>query len=261
MSDVSTAKNSTKHLKVKTILVSQPEPSAENNPYKLLKKKRKVKIDFRPFIHVKGVSSRDVRLQKIDITRFTSIILTSRNAVDHFFRLAEELRYQIPNTLRYFCQSEAVAYYLQKYVVFRKRKIYVGNRTFEDLVDALSKYPDEKFLLPCSDVLKPTIPKLLNESGVNWNKAIFYKTVISDLSDLRNVYYDILVFFSPSGIESLVHNFPDFQQNHTRIAVFGESTKKAAKNNALRVDIYAPTPENPSMSKAIDDYIAIVNKR
>lgn len=251
----------TKPAKVKTILVSQPAPSVDNSPYNQLIDKRKVTIDFRPFIHVEGVSSREVRLQKIDITQFTAIIFTSRNAVDHFFRLAEELRYSVPSTLRYFCQSEAVAYYLQKYVVYRKRKIYVGKRTLDDLLKETVKYKDESFLLPCSDMLKPSIPEKLDAAGINWTKGVFYKTVISDLSDLRDVYYDILVFFSPSGIESLFHNFPDFEQNETRIAVFGNSTEKAALNKNLRIDILAPTPENPSMTKALDVYIAEANKR
>lgn len=251
----------TKPGKVKTILVSQPAPSVENSPYNQLIEKRKVIIDFRPFIHIEGVSSREIRIQKIDITKFTAIIFTSRNAVDHFFRIAEELRYTVPSTLRYFCQSEAVAYYLQKYIVYRKRKVYVGSRTLEEVLKEATKYKDEKFLLPCSDVLKPSIPKAINATGITWTKAVLYKTVISDLSDLRNVYYDILVFFSPSGIESLFHNFPDFKQNNTRIAVFGPSTKKAAEDKGLRIDILAPTPENPSMTKALSDYIAIANKR
>ncbi len=251
----------TKPAKVKTILVSQPAPAIENSPYNQLIEKRKVTIDFRPFIHVEGVSSREVRLQKIDITKFSAIIFTSRNAIDHFFRIAEELRYTVPSTLRYFCQSEAVAYYLQKYIVYRKRKVYVGTRTLDDVLKEVVKYKDEKFLLPCSDALKPSIPEALDASGITWTKGVFYKTVISDLSDLRDVYYDILVFFSPSGIESLFHNFPDFEQNNTRIAVFGPSTKKAAESKGLRIDILAPTPENPSMTKAIDVYIAAANKR
>lgn len=248
-------------MKVKTILVSQPEPSIDNSPYNQLIERRKVAIDFRPFIHVEGVSSREVRHQKIDITKFTAIIFTSRNAIDHFFRLAEELRYPIPSTLKYFCQSEAVAFYLQKYVVYRKRKIYIGNRAFEDLIPLMSKYKSESYLLPCSDVIKSTIPNALNKLGIDWVKGVFYKTVISDLSDLRNVYYDILVFFSPSGIESLLRNFPDFEQNSTRIAVFGNSTVAAAKEAGLRIDILAPTPENPSMTKALDEYIQVANKR
>jgi uroporphyrinogen-III synthase len=246
---------------VKTILVSQPVPSVENSPYNQLIEKRKVSIDFRPFIHVEGVSSKEVRMQKIDITKFSAIIFTSRNAVDHFFRIAEELRYSVPSTLRYFCQSEAVAYYLQKYIVYRKRKVYVGSRTLDDVLKEAVKYKDQKFLLPCSNVLKPIISQAIDASGLMWTKGVFYKTVISDLSDLRDVYYDILVFFSPSGIESLFHNFPDFEQNDTRIAVFGPSTKKAAEDKGLRIDILVPTTENPSMTKALDEYIALSNKR
>ncbi|GAB4509603.1 MAG: uroporphyrinogen-III synthase [Allomuricauda sp.] len=247
-------------MKVKTILVSQPEPKVENSPYSRLIEKEKVKVDFRPFIHVEGVEAKNVRQQKIDLNNFTAIILTSRNSVDHFFRIAEEMRFKVPDSMKYFCQSEAVAYYLQKYVVYRKRKIYVGKRTFNELIPLIKKYKDEKFLLPSSDSLKPIVPELLDEVGVNWTRGIFYKTVISDLSDLRNVYYDILVFFSPSGIESLMKNFPDFEQNDTRIAVFGNSTVKAATNAGLRIDIQAPTPETPSMTMALQKYITSVNK-
>lgn len=248
-------------MKVKTILVSQPEPKMENSPYSKLIDKEKVKVDFRPFIHVEGVNAKDVRQQKIDLKNFTAIILTSRNAVDHFFRIAEEMRFKVPDSMKYFCQSEAVAYYLQKYVVYRKRKIYVGKRNFQDLVPLFKKYKNEKFLLPSSDVLKEIIPEILNDTGIDWKRGIFYKTVISDLSDLRDVYYDILVFFSPSGIESLLHNFPDFEQNDTRIAVFGNSTINAATEAGLRIDIKAPTPETPSMTMALQKYITTVNKK
>ena len=248
-------------MKVKTILVSQPEPKMENSPYSKLIDKEKVKVDFRPFIHVEGVNAKDVRQQKIDLKNFTAIILTSRNAVDHFFRIAEEMRFKVPDSMKYFCQSEAVAYYLQKYVVYRKRKIYVGKRNFQDLVPLFKKYKNEKFLLPSSDALKEIIPEILNEVGIDWKRGIFYKTVISDLSDLRDVYYDILVFFSPSGIESLLHNFPDFEQNETRIAVFGNSTVNAATEAGLRIDIKAPTPETPSMTMALQKYITTVNKK
>ena len=247
-------------MKVKTILVSQPEPKVENSPYSRLIEKEKVKVDFRPFIHVEGVEAKNVRQQKIDLNNFTAIILTSRNSVDHFFRIAEEMRFKVPDTMKYFCQSEAVAYYLQKYVVYRKRKIYVGKRTFNELIPLMKKYKDEKFLLPSSDQLKPSVPEALNELGVDWKRGIFYKTVISDLSDLRDVYYDILVFFSPSGIESLLKNFPDFEQNNTRIAVFGNSTVMAATDAGLRIDIQAPTPETPSMTMALQKYITSVNK-
>ncbi|MGB7786828.1 MAG: uroporphyrinogen-III synthase [Salinimicrobium sp.] len=248
-------------MKVKTILVSQPEPKVENSPYFDLEEKQKVKIDFIPFIHVEGVSSKDVRQQKVDLSKFTAIILTSRNSVDHFFRIADEMRYKVPDTLKYFCQSEAVAYYLQKYVVYRKRKIYVGKRTFAELSPLIKKYKNEKFLLPSSDMLKPDVPKTLNKLGVDWKKAVFYKTVVSDLSHLREVFYDVLVFFSPSGIKSLFENFPDFKQNDTRIAVFGNTTVKAAKEHGLTVNILAPTPETPSMTMALEKYIKEQNKK
>lgn len=245
---------------MKTILVSQPEPKIENSPYFDLQEKQKVKIDFRPFIHVEGVPAKEIRQQKVDLSQYTAIILTSRNSVDHFFRVAEEMRFKVPDTMKYFCQSEAVAFYLQKYVVYRKRKIYVGKRTFQDLSPLIKKYKDESFLLPTTDKLKPEVPETLNGLKVKWKEAVFYKTVISDLSDLADVYYDILVFFSPSGIESLFHNFPEFKQNNTRIAVFGNTTIKAVESHGLRVDIAAPTPETPSMTMALEKYITQANK-
>jgi uroporphyrinogen-III synthase len=248
-------------MKIKTILVSQPEPKMENSPYSRLIDKEKVKVDFRPFIHVEGVDAKGVRQQKIDLNNYTAIILTSRNAVDHFFRIAEEMRFKVPDTMKYFCQSEAVAYYLQKYVVYRKRKIYVGKMNFNDLVHLFKKYKEEKFLLPSSDVLNHEVPEKLDQLGVDWTRGIFYKTVISDLSDLRDVYYDVLVFFSPSGIESLLKNFPDFKQNDTRIAVFGNSTVDAATGAGLRIDIKAPTPDTPSMTMALQKYITTANKK
>jgi len=248
-------------MKVKTILVSQPEPKMENSPYSRLIDKERVKVDFRPFIHVEGVDAKEVRQQKIDLKNYTAIILTSRNAVDHYFRIAEEMRFKVPDAMKYFCQSEAVAYYLQKYVVYRKRKIYVGKMNFPDLVALFKKYKEEKFLLPSSDHLKSIVPETLDKIGIDWTRGIFYKTVISDLSDLRNVYYDVLVFFSPSGIESLLKNFPDFEQKDTRIAVFGNSTVNAATDAGLRIDIKAPTPDTPSMTMALQKYIHQVNKR
>ena len=248
-------------MKIKTILVSQPEPKIENSPYFDLEENRKVKIDFRPFIHVEGVTAKEIRLQKVDFSIYSAVILTSRNAVDHFFRIADEMRFKVPDSMKYFCQSEAVAYYLQKYVVYRKRKIYVGKRNFSDLAPLIKKYKNEKFLLPSSDKLKPSVPAALDELGIQWKQAVFYKTVISDLSDLANVYYDILVFFSPSGIDSLFHNFPDFKQNDTRIAVFGNTTVKAVENKGLRVDVAAPTTEMPSMTMALNKYIQEINKK
>ena len=247
-------------MKVKSILVSQPEPKVENSPYFDIQQKYKVKIDFRPFIHVEGVNAKEVRQQKIDLNNYTSIILTSKNSVDHYFRVAEEMRFKVPETMKYFCQSEAIAYYLQKYVVYRKRKIYVGQKDFIDLSPLIKKFKDDKFLLPASDKLNDDVPQTLNDLGVNWTQGIFFRTAMSDLADLADVKYDVLCFFSPTGINSLFKNFPDFVQDNTRIGVFGSTTKKEAELFGLRVDIMAPTPEAPSMTMAIDQYLAKVNK-
>jgi len=247
-------------MKVKTILVSQPAPKAKQSPYFDLMNKQKVKIDFRSFIHVEGETSREVRNQKIDFLSFSAVIFTSRNAVDHYFRLADEMRVTIPDDMKYFCLSEAVAFYLQKYVVYRKRKIYVGTRTFDDLMPLIKKHKSEKFLLPSSDKVKPTMIDKMDSLNVEWKRAVLFKTVISDLSDLENVFYDVLVFFSPSGIKSLFENFPTFKQNDTRIAVFGNSTVKAAEEAGLQIDIAAPSKETPSMTMALEKYIKQVNK-
>ncbi len=248
-------------MKVKSILVSQPQPTTESSPYFDLSKRNKVKIDFRSFIQVEGVDARDVRQQKIDFSKYTAVIFTSRNVIDHYFRLAEEMRFQVPDDMKYFCQSEAIAFYLQKYIVYRKRKTYIGEKEIEDLASFFKKHKDEKFLLPSSDVLKPDVPKFLDEMGLNWDRGILCRTVSSDLSDLGDVKYDILVFFTPSGIKSLFENFPGFVQDQTRIAVFGKTTVQAAKEMGLRIDIEVPTPETPSMTMALEKYMKAVNKK
>jgi|TARA_A100001015_G_scaffold109368_1_gene121354 uroporphyrinogen-III synthase len=242
-------------MSIKTVLISQPEPTSENSPYSKLVRKYKIKIDYKPFIHVEGLSAKEVRAQKVDFSKFQNIILTSRNAVDHFFRITEEMRFKVPDQTKYFCQSEAVAYYLQKYVVYRKRKIYVGNNNFKDLEPIFIKFNKEKFLVPTSGSLNPDIIKTLDSFEISWGRAQLFNTVVSDLSDLRDVYYDILVFFSPLGIESLFENFPDFKQNKTLIAVYGNTTEEAAKAKNLRIDIKAPTEVSPSMAMAIEKYI------
>jgi uroporphyrinogen-III synthase len=247
--------------KVKSILISQPLPTTENNPYNTLSEKHKVEVDFRSFIHVEGVSASDFRKDKIQIRDFRNVIFTSKNAVDHYFRMCEEMRVQISPETRYFCISEAIAYYLQKYVVYRKRKIYHGNLTIEDLIPTLKKFKNEPFLMPSSDSLKPSIPAALEGGNINYTRAVLFKTVVSDLSDLEDVFYDILVFFSPSGIKSLYENFPEFKQNNTRLACFGAITQKEAEKHGLIVDIPAPTPQAPSMTKALSDYIKDVNKK
>ena len=246
-------------MKVKTILVSQSAPSSKKSPYNRLKEKHNLVLDFRPFIHVEGVIAKEVRQQKIDFSKFDNIILTSRNAVDHYFRLCKEMRFNVPDSTKYFCLSEAVAYYLQKYVVYRKRKVYVGEGKIEDLENVFNKFNEESYLFPTSDLLKSDVPNFLDSLGISWQRAILYRTVVSDLSDLRDVYYDVLVFFSPSGIESLFKNFPDFKQNDTRIAAYGKTTIKAAEKSGLNVQIMAPTEESPSMTMAIERYVEKIN--
>ena len=240
---------------IKTILVSQPKPEGDKSPYYDLAEKYKLKIDFRPFIHVEGVGAQEFRLQKINIPEHTAVIFTSKTAVDHFFRVAEEIRFDVPDAMKYFCITEAVAFYLQKYVTYRKRKIFFGKHTIEDLAELMKKHKGEKYLLPCTDILRDKIPETLEEQKINFSKAILYKTVASDLSDLVDVYYDLLVFFSPGGIESLLKNFPDFKQNDTRIAAFGPTTANAVIKNNLRLDIHAPMPNAPSMTAAIEMFV------
>jgi uroporphyrinogen-III synthase len=242
-------------LAIKTILVSQPKPEGEKSPYYDLAEKYKLKIDFRPFIHVEGIPAQEFRQQKINITEHSAIILTSKTAIDHFFRICEEIRFEVPDTMKYFCISEAVAYYLQKYVTYRKRKIFFGKQTIEDLVEVMKKHKGEQFLLPCTDILRDKIPITLEEHNYNFSKAILYRTVASDLSDLEDVYYDMLVFFSPGGIESLFKNFPDFKQNETKIAAFGPTTANAVIKNNLRLDVHAPMPNAPSMTAAIELFV------
>lgn len=246
--------------KIKSILVTQPQPEGEKSPYAELAKKHKIKVDFRPFIHVEGMSAHDWRQQRIQVLDHTGIIFTSRNAVDHFFRICTETRVTVPESMKYFCMSEAIAFYLQKYVIYRKRKIFVGGRTIRDMIPMFKKHSGDRFLLPSADKLKDDILSVLDSVNVKYTRGIFYKTVISDLSDLEDVKYDMLVFFSPSGIKSLFHNFPDFVQGETRIAGFGPTTHKAIKDHNLRLDCAAPTPEAPSMTAAISLYIKEANK-
>jgi uroporphyrinogen-III synthase len=242
-------------LAIKTILVSQPKPEGKKSPYFDLAEKYGLKIDFRSFIHVDGIGAQEFRAQKIDLAAHTAVILTSKTAVDHFFRIAEEMRFEVPDSMKYFCISEAVAYYLQKYVAYRKRKIFFGKQTIVDLVDVLKKHKKETFLLPCTDRLRDNIPLTLGSNNLKFTKAVLYRTVASDLSDLEDVYYDMLVFYSPGGIESLLKNFPNFKQNDTVIAAFGPTTANAIVKNNLRLDLHAPQPNAPSMTGAIELFV------
>ena len=247
-------------MKIKKILVSQPKPATEKSPYFDLADKYNLKIDFRPFIQVESVDVKEFRKSKIDINDFTAVIFTSRTAVDHYFRISQELRITVPDSMKYFCISESTAFYLQKYIVYRKRKIFYGKGKFDELLELITKHSEENFLLPLSNIHKQEIPQKLEKRKINFTKAILYKTVISDLSDLSNVNYDILVFFSPSGIASLLENFPEFKQNNTKIAAFGPTTAQAVNNAGLRLDINAPMPQAPSMSMALDQFIKKHNK-
>ncbi|MEM7572252.1 MAG: uroporphyrinogen-III synthase [Bacteroidota bacterium] len=245
---------------VRTILVSQPEP--ERNPYEGLANRYGLTIDWRPFIEVQGLTAKEFRKQRIRPDEFPSVIFTAKTAIDHFFRLCKEMRIEMPGDTRYYCMSEAVANYLQKFIVYRKRKVSVGKRTIQDLAPTLKKHKSkERFLLPCSNLGSKSVTNFLNENEFDWQDALMYRTVASDLSDLEDVTYDVLVFFSPLGITSLFENFPDFKQNNTRLAVAGSQTTKAVEDRGLKVNITIKPPEIPSMTSALKEYLKISNPK
>lgn len=247
-------------MKVKTILVTQPRPESEKSPYFDLAKKYNIKIDFRAFINIEGIASVDFRKDRVNLAEHTAIILTSRHAADHFFRICNEMRITNIENFKYFCISESTAFYLQKYITYRKRKIFSGKQNIIDLMDVMKKHKTEKYLLPCSDIAKQEITDSLAEKNFQFTKAIIYRTVASDLSDLAAVKYDMLVFFSPAGITSLLKNFPDFSQDTTLIAAFGHTTAHAVLDAGFRLDIQAPVPEAPSMTMSIENYLKKNNK-
>jgi len=247
-------------LKIKSIVVSQPDPNTAKSPYFELAEKYGLKIDFRPFIQVEGISAKEFRNTRINILNHTGVIFTSKTAIDHFFRISQEIRVTIPDTMKYFCISEATAFYLQKYIVYRKRKIFYADGRFSDLINVMKKHKEENYLVPLSDVHKPEIPQLLEAEGYKHTKAIFYKTVSADLSDMPEINYDIMVFFTPQGIKSLFQNYPNFVQNEKIIACFGPATAKAVREAGLRLDIEAPTAESPSMTMALEQFIKKHNK-
>jgi len=242
-------------LKIKSILVSQPKPESEKSPYFDLANRYNLKVDFRPFVIVEGISSKEFRTSKINIMEYTAVIFTSKTAIDHFFKLCEELRSVISDNTKYFCNSEAIALYLQKYIVYRKRKIFYGNGNFENLVEILNKHNEETFLVPCSDIHKEELPNGLENTSLKFKRAILYRTLCSDLSDIKELNYDIIVFFSASGVKSYLSNFPEFAQNEVKIAAFGTAAAKAVVESGLRLDIQAPMPEIPSMTMALDVFI------
>ena len=243
---------------IKKILVSQPKPASEKSPYFDIASKFDVELVFRPFIKVESMSAKEFRTQKVSILDYTAVVFTSRHAIDHFFTLAKELRVTIPEDMKYFCVTETIALYIQKYVQYRKRKVFFGTTgRVDDLIPTMVKHKTEKYLVPISDVHNDSFTTLLDSKKLHHKEVVMYRTVSNDFTpeEVQNFDYDMLIFFSPSGIESLTKNFPNFQQGDTAIATFGPATAKAAKEAGLRLDIEAPTEKYPSMTSALQHYL------
>lgn len=246
---------------IKKVLVSQPKPASEKSPYYDIAEKYGVKIDFRPFIKVESLSAKEFRQQKVSILDYTAVIFTSRHAIDHFFHLCTELRVAIPETMKYFCVTETIALYIQKYVQYRKRKIFFGNTgKIDDLIPSIMKHSSEKYFVPVSDVHNDEIENLLSKHKIQHAEGIMYRTVSNDFAQDDEFDYDMLVFFSPAGISSLIKNFPDFEQRDIAIGCFGTTTAKAVRDAGLRLDLEAPSVNAPSMTAALDMFIKEKNK-
>ncbi len=242
-------------MKVKKVLVSQPKPASEKSPYYEIAEKYGVEIEFRPFIKVEGLTAKEFRQSRINLSDFTAVIFTARTAVDHFFRLCEEMRYSVPDTMKYFCTTEAIANYLQKYIVYRKRKIFfVTTGKLDDLLPSLLKHNKERYLYAVSDVHNDAA-NILDRNNINYTKAVMYRTVSNDFQPGEPFDYDMLLFFSPMGIDSLLKNFPEFHQNDIQIGTFGATTAQAVRNAGLRLDMEAPTQTAPSMTAALDAFL------
>jgi len=243
-------------LKVKNILISQPKPAdLERTPYAELIRKFNVNVSFEKFIKVEGIPSQEFRRTKVSFSDHSAVILTSRHAVDHYFRMAKELRFEIPDTMKYFCISESTAFYLQKYIQYRKRKIFFGKQQFADLIDVIKKHGEENFLVPSSDIHKQSMFKLLDSAGINYTSAVIYRTVAANLSHVDIDSFDCLIFFSPAGIKSLQKNFPNYEQGEKIIGAFGHTTAKAVKEAGFTLNIPAPTQSAPSMTMALDEFL------
>ena len=240
--------------------MSQPEPMNPKSPYFDLAKKYNLKVEFKPFVQVEGISSKDFRHQKINILDYSAVIFTSKTGIDHFFRICNELRITVPDTMKYFCITENVAFYLQKYIVYRKRKIFHGKAKFQDLIDIIIKHKEDHYFVPLSEPHNAEIPDLLDKNNIRYTIGILYKTISSNFTDVKNFDYDILVFYSPSGIKSLKENFPDFIQGEIKIAAFGPTTACAVEQEGLRLDINAPNPKAPSMTMALDNFLKEHNR-
>ena len=243
---------------IKKILVSQPKPSSERSPYYDIAEKFGVELIFRPFIKVEGMTAKEFREQKVNILDHTAIVFTSRHAIDHFFTLAKELRVTIPEDMKYFCVTETISLYIQKYVQYRKRKVFFGTTgKIDDLIPTMAKHKQEKYLVPMSDVHNDNVAKMLDAKKLHHRECVMYRTVSNDFTpeEIKTFDYDMLIFFSPSGIEALTKNFPDFQQGDIAIATFGPATAKAVKDAGLRLDLEAPSEKYPSMTSALQDYL------
>ena len=248
-------------MKVNRVIVSQPAPGeTDRSPYAELADKYHLQVDFRPFIRIEGVSAKEFRQYRIDILAHGAVFLTSKTAVDHYFRICDEMRVTVPDSMKYFCTSESIANYLQKYIIYRKRKIFFGAK-IEELLETMQKHKEEKIFLPLSDPHKPEVPKLLDKKKYKYTKVILYRIVSSNLEDVRIRGDDILAFYSPTEIKSLFQNFPGFEQGDTRIACFGPATAKAARAARLRIDILAPRPQVPSLTMAIDQHLKDMTKK
>lgn len=247
-------------VKIRKILVSQPEPQNPKSPYFELARKYNLKVEFKPFNQVEGVTVKDFRQQKINILDFTAVIFTCKTGIDHFFRICNEMRIVVPDTMKYFCITENVAFYLQKYIVYRKRKIFHGRAKFQDLIEIILKHREDNYFVPLSEPHNAEIPELLDKNNIKYTIGTMYKTISTDFSNVKDFDYDILVFYSPSGIKSLRENFPDFIQGDVKIAAFGPTTASAVEHEGLRLDINAPNPKAPSMTMALDDFLKEYNR-
>lgn len=248
-------------LPVKSILITQAKPSDLQNPYQLLTDKYKVQLTFRPFVKVEGLTAQEFRNQKVDVLEYNAIIFTSRLAIDHFFRIMNEMRVNIPDTVKFICMNEQIAYYMQKYMELRKRRILWGLGTIDDLKNVLKKNIDRKFLLPASDTIKEKVIGILNDLKAKYTAVDLYKTIPENISDLRPEKYDMIVFFTPIAVEALHKNFPKFKQNNTRFAAYSVLTANKIKELGYRVDLFAPTIEFPSMVNAIAHYLLHIGEK
>ena len=242
-------------MKIQKILVSQPQNASSKDRYEQIAQKYGVEIVYRPFILVERLSTREFRKQKINFNDFDAVILTSRTAADHFFGMAEATRTKISEEMRYYCLSESIAFYLSNYITYRKRKIFFGKGKINDLLQFINKHNNKNILLPVSNIHKKEIPNFLKRNNIPFKKVVLYKTIAADLSDIDINEFDVILFFSPSGIKSLQKNFPDYKQGNTYIGGFGPTVKKAIKNANFRLDISAPSQQAKSMVEALDNFL------